>query len=168
MPDSHPAKQFFPIVGFLLKVSHTVPLSGNSDSYRSKLACFSPDRHLSEKCSILFHCVPCGSKNRPASATGPWLEGFRVGYGTAVFLYRSTCPSPQMGDAKVRTGIHRWSGRVTGVGGAASKARNATADNSRSGSQSRQFLLLHPSPSPRSSSTPGYVSLRERRLAASE
>ena len=32
---------------------------------------------------------------------------------------------PQTGDAKVRTGVRRRSGRVTGAGGEASKARNA-------------------------------------------
>ncbi len=32
---------------------------------------------------------------------------------------------PQKGDAKVRTGVRRRSGRVTGAGGEASKARNA-------------------------------------------
>ena len=116
-------------------------------------------------CSIVFHVgLKTGLRPQPGLGWRVSVSGMAMPY----FYIAAPARRLQIGDAKVRTGVHRWSGRVTGVGGEASKARTAAADNSRSGSQSRQFLLLHPSPSPRSSSTPGYVSLRERRLAASE
>ena len=70
-------------------------------------------------CFILSHFP-----KRRSTVPDACESAYGVGGGHALHEPVPAC-RPKKGDAKVRTGVRRRSGRVTGAGGEASKARNA-------------------------------------------